>query len=827
MQMDRAHVALGKKVTDKAGAIEAVGELLVDTGHIQPGYIESMMGRERVANTYLGNGIAIPHGLPKNRDLIKETGIAVVQIPEGVEWNPGERVVLVIGIAARSDEHVEVLGRLTDILDREELIERLAVTTDVDDIVKVLAGGSGEQVKDIGTMDGGLTDFDLYDDVCVMEKTGLHARPASALVELAKAFESEIHVRHTEGGRVVNGKSMAALLKLRVREGESIRIMAQGIDAGEAVKTLVDAIRAGLVEEDEEDIPVPSETGWAPTSVGVIIPGVAASRGMAIGPIRLLKKKKIVVEAKAHDIQTEQRRLKSAIATAKAELEQLIREITERAGAGKAAIFKAHIEFLEDPELFDFVNQRILEGFSAAWAWREIIAMRVAELEQVDDEVLAARAVDLNDAGSRVLRILAGEVEESIATLDQPVILLADDLTPSDTVGLDPAWILGICTAGGGALSHSAIIARSLGIPAVVGAGPVVLHQVDGMTAVLDGNSGNLYLEPCVSDLESAREIQHSLADVRAREKEHRYKPAITTDGERVEVAANISRDAEAEEAVNAGGEGVGLLRTEFLFLERSNPPSEEEQYASYATMVKALNGLPLTARTLDIGGDKKVSYLNLPPEENPFLGVRGIRLCQERPDLLKDQLRALVRASKEGPVRIMFPMISMLSDLRAAKELLEEIRQELDGPKIEVGIMIEVPSAVMMAAELAAEVDFFSIGTNDLTQYTLAMDRGHPLLASRADGLHPAVLRMIDIAVRAAAANNCWVGVCGGMAGDPQGAAILSGLGVKELSVSIPSIATVKERLRRMSMKEGRELARKALQCTSAEEVRALTLPK
>jgi phosphocarrier protein FPr len=305
-----------------------------------------------------------------------------------------------------------------------------------------------------------------------------------------------------------------------------------------------------------------------------------------------------------------------------------------------------------------------------------------------------------------------------------------------------------------------------------------------------------------------------------------RYEPALTTDGHRVEVVANIGKAAEAAQAVNAGGEGVGLLRTEFLYLDREGPPTEEEQYSAYLEMIEALGGLPLIVRTLDIGGDKEVPYLNLPPEANPFLGVRGIRLCLAKPELFIPQLRAIYRASKHGPIKIMFPMIATVEDLRQAKEIAEEVRQDVGADPLEIGIMIEVPSAVVMADFLAQEVDFFSIGTNDLTQYALAMDRVHPMLAKQADGLHPAVLRLVDQTVTAATVAGKWVGVCGGIAGDPKGAVILVGLGVTELSMSIPSIAAVKAKLRNISLAKAKAVAQQALVCQNAAEVRELRFP-
>jgi multiphosphoryl transfer protein len=443
----------------------------------------------------------------------------------------------------------------------------------------------------------------------------------------------------------------------------------------------------------------------------------------------------------------------------------------------------------------------------------------------VSDPLIAARAVDLGDVGSRVLNFLAHRIEEGPLMPAGPVILLAEDLTPSDTAGLDPAFVLGFCTAGGGPTSHSAIIARALGIPAVVGAGPALLNQPEGGEAILDGNRGSLYVAPGPATLAAARAAQKTMKGLREAEKLRCYEPALMTDGHRVEVVANIGRAEEAAQAVNAGGEGVGLLRTEFLFLDRTSPPTEEEQFAAYCTMVRALNGLPLIIRTLDIGGDKAAPYLNMPAEDNPFLGVRGIRLCLAKPELFRSQLRAIYRSAQYGLVRIMFPMVSTLEELEAAKAIAAEVRWDLGAKPVDIGIMVEVPSAVMMAEEFAQEVDFFSIGTNDLTQYVLAMDRGHPILAKQADGLHPAVLRMVDRTVQAASAAGKWVGVCGGIAGDPRGAAILTGLGVTELSVSIPSIAAIKAQVRRLSLAQAQALARQAVACRTAAEVRSLPL--
>ena len=825
MKLESSNVQLHTRADSKTDAIRKVGKLLVESGHIKPGYIDSMLGREKVANTFLGNGIAIPHGLPKDRELILRTGIAVTQIPAGVEWNPGETVYLVVGIAARSDEHIEILTNLTHVLDDEKLVQRLSTTENAEDIFTCLTRPR-DASQTAASPAAVLDDFDNFVDVTVQGPHGLHARPATAFVDLAKQFKATVHVRHK--GSVADGKSLVSLLKLGAGKNAALRIMVQGEDADAALAALQTAILSGLEDEEEqaaEALSAEAAHGWTPAVATQTVQGLSASPGLAIGPLCHFRQRKIVVASTAKDPAVEEKRLQEAIATAQSELDQIYQEVKTRSGAGKAAIFRAHIEFLNDAGMIDETLGHIRKGHSAGWSWQQAIEERVQDMAKLDDPVLSGRAVDLGDVGTRVLRHLAQVVDEKPFVPQKPVILVAEDLTPSDTANLDPGRILGFCTASGGPTSHTAIIARSLGIPAIVGAGPALLKQRDGAQVILDGTGGNLYIEPDDADVRAAQKVQATLADQRDSEHRTRFEPAITIDGHRIEVVANIANAAEAEQAVNGGAEGVGLLRTEFLFLDRSEPPTEEEQYRAYSQMVKALGGLPLIIRTLDIGGDKNVPYLHLPPEDASFMGIRGIRLCLARPELFQPQLRAIYRAAQHGPLKIMFPMISTLEDLDAAKDMAEQVRQELGAPEVPFGIMIEVPSAVAMAEELAKEVDFFSIGTNDLTQYTLAMDRLHPMLAKQADALHPAVLRMIDRTVKAAESAGIWVGVCGGMAADPKGAVILTGLGVSELSVSIPSVAAVKAQLRKLALSGAKSLAQKALACRNAAAVRRLTL--
>jgi phosphocarrier protein FPr len=382
---------------------------------------------------------------------------------------------------------------------------------------------------------------------------------------------------------------------------------------------------------------------------------------------------------------------------------------------------------------------------------------------------------------------------------------------------------LGFCTAGGGPTSHSAIIARALGLPAVVSAGDQVLGLKDGTPLIMNGQTGALLIDPDEKTLEEAREALARERARRAAAVEAAGEPAVTQDGHRVEVAANIGGPSDARDAFAAGAEGVGLLRTEFLFLERQSAPTEEEQYQVYSEILGALEDQPVILRTLDIGGDKPLPYIDVPPEENPFLGERGLRLCLNRPELLRQQVRAALRATDSGVLRIMFPMVADVSEWRQARAIVEEIRAELGAPEVELGIMIEIPSAAMMADAFAPEVDFFSVGTNDLTQYALAVDRLHPKLTYLSDGLHPAVLRLIRTTVKAAHKAGKWVGICGALGADPQAIPILVGLGVDELSVAVPTVATTKAQIRELTLAEAEALAKKALRCSTAAEVRAL----
>ncbi|GHO82132.1 phosphoenolpyruvate--protein phosphotransferase [Dictyobacter formicarum] len=818
IEINEQQISLHASPRDKQEAINLVGQLLINSNNIAPDYVASMQQREKVANTYLGNGIAIPHGLNEHRDLIKRTGISVLQVPAGVTWNPGETARLIVGIAAKSDEHIEVLRRLTRVLSDEKQVALLAQTTNPQDIIQAL---TGERAAEAPIATNQPADYEHFFEAIVSNKTGLHARPAAMFVNLAKRFKADILVRH--GERVGNGKRLLSLLQLGVERGAQIRVSAQGEDARTALKALQEALAQNLGEEEVEATQRSEAVSWTPQQASATISGISAAPGIVFGPLKTYVHRVATIEDAAGDPIEEGEKLQQALDVSQQELEQLHADVSARSGASQAAIFEAHSEFLTDSSIIQQTISLIYQGHSAAWSWNHAIQERVDALQQLSDPVLAGRAADLRDVGLRVQNHLTGIRQQEIQLDNHPVILVADDLAPSDTATLDPQAVLGFCTVGGGPTSHTAIIARSLGIPAIVGADKEILNIADGSACILDGSSGKLYLEPADADIEHVRQLQQQAQQQEDAARAERFAPAITSDQHRVEVAANIGNIRDAQKAAEAGAEGVGLLRTEFLYLERRSAPSEDEQFAVYRDIIQTQKGQNVIIRTLDIGGDKEVSYLNLPKEANPFLGIRGIRLCFEYPDLFIPQLRAIYRAATYGPVSIMFPMIATLEDWQKAAAIAEQVRQELDAPTVPIGIMVEVPSAVMLAHHLAKEIAFFSIGTNDLTQYVMAMDRGHPQLAKQADSLHPAILHMISQTVQAASQEGKWVGVCGGLASDVLGASILTGLGVKELSVSIPSIATIKAHIRNSSLQTMQEIARKALQCRTSAEVRSL----
>ncbi len=648
---------------------------------------------------------------------------------------------------------------------------------------------------------------------------GLHARPAALVAAEARRWTSETAL--LSGDRRANARSAVAVMTLGVRSNDALTLWGRGPDAAAAVAALADLIEHGIAETAEPVVaPSPPSTG-AVEADGRHILGAPAAPGLAIGPAVRLVEPEVSVE------------LVSAGAAAETlALEAALRAVTGRVGAqagrGSAdqrAILSAHLAFLDDPELTGGARAAIGRGESAGVAWRGAVQASVCLLQGLGDERMAGRAADLLDLERQVLLELSGEVE-SARPLPNNAILLADDLAPSQLASLDASRIAGLCTARGGPTAHVAILAAAMSVPAVVAAGAGVLAIEDGAMLILDGDAGLLTVAPRPVEIEAAQARLGEQQAHRASARLHAQTPARTTDGTRIEVFANIASAGDAAAAVDGGAEGCGLLRTEFLFMDRQSAPDAGEQAAQYQAIAGALGGRPLTIRTLDVGGDKPVPYLPIPAEENPALGLRGIRVGLWKPEVLAVQLRAILTVQPHGQCRILVPMISSVSELIRVRIVIDSLREELGiGQAIQVGAMVETPAAAMTADLIAAEADFLSIGTNDLAQYTLAMDRGNPALAAEVDALHPAVLRMISQAVEGGRRMGRAVAVCGGLASDLAAAPILIGIGVSELSATPAIIPELKALIRTLDLDACRDLAARALAQTSAQAVRALPL--
>ncbi len=667
-------------------------------------------------------------------------------------------------------------------------------------------------------------------EVVLRNRTGLHARPAKVLVNLAKQFQSDINLQH--GAKRANAKSMVSVLTLGAVSGSGITVQATGVDEERAIAEIEAAILLGLGDNDAPaepgaasapaETPTPAKPSDAPRNPDVI-KGVGAAPGIAVGPIFHFQPAEFDLERSAEASSDGQMDLAEALARAKAQLAELHRQMADKRLGAEAAIFEAHMEMLVDPELAAAVQSRVATGDSPAKAWKAAIDERVAGIAALDDPLLAARADDLRDVGRRVLGLMLGDGKKGVSMPATPVVVVARELSPSETAAFDPERVLGFGLVEGGPTSHIAILARALGLPAVVGLDEGLLALREQTPVILNGNDGTLTVNPAAEVLANARLSQRRwLADRRAAQ-EQAAVPATSLDGRRVDVTANAGSVADAAEAMKMGADGIGLLRTEFLFLERTIAPSEGEQFGVYRAIAETMQSRPVIIRTLDIGGDKPLPYIHLKPELNPFLGERGLRLCLNRPELFREQLRAILRAATYGNLRIMFPMVSDIAEIRQTRAILDELRAELDAPPVSFGIMVEVPAAALMADVLAPEIDFFSIGTNDLTQYTLAMDRGNAALAAKHDGLHPAVLRLIAQTIDAAHKFGKRADICGELGSDAAAIPILLGLGMDELSVSIPSVPTVKAQVRRLNISSLQSLARAALNCASAPEVREL----
>tara|TARA_R100000306_G_scaffold47172_2_gene44982 strand:- start:46534 stop:49485 length:2952 start_codon:yes stop_codon:yes gene_type:complete len=961
LKLSADDINLHATASHKEDVIRQLAERMVASGLVDPAYEQGMLDREQQTSTYLGNGIAIPHGTTDTRGLVRRTGIKVLRFPEGIAWGDDcdtgkpQTAYTVIGIAAQSDEHLDILRQLTHVIGDESLARQLHTTGDVATVGNLLSGklgsepasgdflfakaqvrlrseassfmeavgiaaailwqkkaltqaelstlpsippfhlGKGVWVSTLKTAadNGGAaviqpnTPLPLSGEslamliviatrsdhhrplldklaelamasrlnelagasraadvvrllsaselagqqvVCRLPMPhGLHARPAANLARLAKNYNTQIWVENLDGhGSEVSAQSVTKLISLGAGLGDRLRFTIDGPEADKALAEICAAVSGGLGDpvihlpdrvSDEgasESIPL------KPLTPGEILKGLPGAPGVAIGSAHVMKETVFNFERHQGPAAQELERLKQAIDQVSTTLKGKLARTTN---TDLAQIVAMHLELVADPEIQQDAEQHIRAGDSAEWGWQQSFEALARSQEQSTELLLAERAIDIRDVGNQVLGELTGQ--NAKRSVDEAHVLVCEEITPTEISECDPSTVKAIVSAAGGVTSHAAILARSLGIPLLVACGPRVLTIVEGTLLIVNCEARTVTVGPDEATLAHARAV--IAEEQRLNEQAHasRLEPAVTTDGHRMEVMANLTAAKAVDAAVDIGCEGVGLFRSEFIYMAHTQEPSIEVQQAEYASVMDRLGpDRPLIVRTLDVGGDKPLTYMPMDEEENPFLGIRGVRLSLRYPETLKRQLHALLRAADGRLLRIMFPMVTDLNEWREIRAIYREVATDYPGARIELGIMIEVPSAALMAEAFAPELDFFSVGTNDLTQYTLAIDRGHPVLSRQADAISPAVLKLIEMTVQAAHRHGIWVGVCGELASDPLGATILTGMGVRELSMSARAIPRIKARLRSLSLVDARSLAARALKAESSEAVRELLVP-
>lgn len=648
---------------------------------------------------------------------------------------------------------------------------------------------------------------------------GLHARPAARLVSEVRALDASVQLRNvTTGGSPVPAGSLSRVATLAALRGHEVEVRASGPQAQEAVEHLLTLAARRFDEADEETAEPPAQALAA--SISGPLP---ASPGIAIGPVRRLTAVPVDLDQESvGEPAAEWRRVVESVAAVRRDIEY-VRVVTAReVGAEQATIFDAHLSLLTDAEMLADVKARTGTGIGAVAAWAGCLADVEREWASLPDPYLRERAADVHAVGDQVLRALTGEPARQMTSRG---VLVAGDLTPAETAGLNLGLVTGVVLAQGSPTSHAAILARARDIPVVVAAGPEVLGIPEGTTILLDGSSGELRVDPSPALLEEYERRAAAEVAQRARQLALAEQPAVSRDGTSVAVVANLGSVADARAALEAGADGAGLVRTEFLFLDRSAAPSVEEQRAEYDAISEAMDGRRITLRTLDVGGDKPLSYLPMPPEANPFLGQRGIRLSLDHRDLLRDQMAAICHTARDCLTSIMIPMVSTPGEMIEARQVLREAAGPTGLPEgLHVGTMIEVPSAALKIEAFLPYVDFVSIGTNDLTQYALAAERGNGAVAALSDALDPGVLQLVDHVCRAAR-GRIDVAVCGEAASDELAIPVLVGLGVRELSVSPPAVPRVKAAVRELDVERCATLAREALTLAGADDVRKLVL--
>jgi len=666
--------------------------------------------------------------------------------------------------------------------------------------------------------------------VVLTQPGGLHARTAARARIAVQDFDARVEVHFD--GRKAALESVAGLLGLGASVGAVIDVVGSGTQAAQAVEAAVEALLRPTSDETAK-LPASFSAACGQSEVAPeaaqnahALAGVCASPGIAAGAlVRWDSAEFVLPELAGGTPAAESCLLDQALAAVDGQLCNIVREASQRGAVGEAEIFTVHRVLLEDPALIDAARDQISLGKSAGFAWHASLLAQIDVLANVTDALLAERAADLRDIDKRVLQALGYNNMTTVRVLPDKAILAAAEFTPSDLSSFDRGQVMALVMARGGATSHAAIIARQLAIPMLVAVGDALYSIADGTKVVVDATAGRIEYAPTAAALERALNERQRLAEMREANRLLAHQAVQTVDGRAIEVAANVATIDDVNVALRNGADAIGLLRTELMFIHRQLVPTVDEHRQSYQSVINALQGRIAIIRTLDIGADKEVDYLTLPPESNPALGLRGIRLARIHPTLLDDQLKALLAVTPCGAVRILLPMVTDVGELLCIRARIDALARDLGRTeKVELGVMIEVPAAALLADQLARHADFLSIGTNDLTQYTLAMDRGQAELAALVDGLHPAVLRLIEATVRGAEQHGKWTGVCGALAGDLLALPLLIGLGVTELSVEPEGVPSVKARIRNLDYATCRQRARDALALDSAQAVRAMS---
>ena len=805
----------------------------------------------------VGVRIAAAGGTADPQNPIGTDAFQVLEAIQSVYSEDGVLVLMDLGSAVLSAETaLELLGEEMQARVRlcsAPLVEGAvaaaslaAAGASLEEIAREAQNALAGKVAQLGTgggapqVDGSAEDTAPCEEVLVKlsNRLGLHARPAAQLIRMARRYQARVTLENvTQGTGPAPGDSINGVLSLGARQGHQVRIRARGPEAHEALATLAAFIESGcgekeeLVKETPERLPPPLVS---PSQQQ--LSGIAAAAGIAIGPLVRLRPTVVeITSAGGADPVTERQRLMAAIEGAREETRALYEWSKAHIGVDEAGIFDAQLLFLEDPALIGGVSRILVaDRVAAESAWQAETTKLADRLGALGDPCLRARAVDVADVAARVLRRLTGQ-GGAVQAPREPAILTAHDLTPSEVKGFDPTTVLGLCLETGSASAHSVILARALGIPVVAGLGPGISALAEGTMVAVDGEQGMVWISPDAGQVAALEGRRRQWQAARRTAELERHKPAATRDGRRIRVLANISGVAEAAEALACGAEGVGVLRTEFLFLGRAAAPDEEEQTAAYRAIAESLGGRQLSIRALDIGGDKSLPYVEIGHEANPFLGWRGIRVMLSRRDLFRTQLRAILRAGATQAVELLLPMITSVDELRQAKAMVREAEAELQREgipyrqNIRIGVMIEVPAAVAVADQLAREASFFSIGSNDLIQYVMAADRTNSRVAAIADPFQPAVLRMIRQTIEAGRNGAIEVTLCGELAADPLATPLLLGLGLEEFSVSAPLIPELKRAISRWSLPDAGDVAKEALAMDSSQSVRRflLSLPR